>query len=513
MLTNGEQLNAIQSSRVFKGLGRLSFKALGDALPAGLLIIERNKGEVSYVNKRAVELFGFSPRGLTLRDFALNRVKVRRVDGGKLRYEELPLVRALVHGETQRNQELTFQRPNHARLSVSLHASPLVDGRGEISAALAIFEDVTERKKAEEALRQKKQKMGDILASIDDYVYSLDRNWNISYVNNKSADDWNFQPESMVGKNFWRTFPLYIGTEVESNYREAMNRKEIKRFEWKTVYARGYREFTVFPSSEGITIYGRDITDRKLLQKKLEDYSKNLERLVKERTEQLKDAERLATIGQVAGMVGHDIRNPLQTIVNELYCAKGELDTAVDCEGGRKMMESLSLIQEQVDYISKIVSDLQDYSKTLQPNLCEIDLREAIGDTLKIIKVPSNIEATTIFQDHLPMVELDQTYLKRILSNLLMNAVQAMPQGGKLTVEAFQDVANTVITVEDTGEGVPLEARSKLFTPLFTTKAKGQGLGLAVVKRMTEAMHGTVNFESQLGKGTKFTITFPKKRR
>jgi signal transduction histidine kinase len=94
--------------------------------------------------------------------------------------------------------------------------------------------------------------------------------------------------------------------------------------------------------------------------------------------------------------------------------------------------------------------------------------------------------------------------------NLVTNAIQAMPEGGKLHIRAFQDGGDTVLTVGDTGCGIPKDASSKLFTPLFTTKAKGQGFGLAVVKRMTDALGGTVNFESELGKGTKFFIRLPK---
>jgi len=89
------------------------------------------------------------------------------------------------------------------------------------------------------------------------------------------------------------------------------------------------------------------------------------------------------------------------------------------------------------------------------------------------------------------------------------NPVQAMPMGGKLTIQGFKDAEGVVITVEDTGVGIPEEVRSKLVTPLFTTKAKGQGSGLAVVKRMTEALGGLVTFESEVGKGTKFVVRLP----
>ena len=95
----------------------------------------------------------------------------------------------------------------------------------------------------------------------------------------------------------------------------------------------------------------------------------------------------------------------------------------------------------------------------------------------------------------------DPDILKRVLGNLVSNAVQAMPEGGKLSIEAYKEENTSVITVGDTGVGIPEEAKDKLFTPLFTTKSKGQGFGLAVVKRMTEALGGAVTFESQEGKG------------
>lgn len=99
--------------------------------------------------------------------------------------------------------------------------------------------------------------------------------------------------------------------------------------------------------------------------------------------------------------------------------------------------------------------------------------------------------------------------LQRILSNLVSNAVQAMPSGGKLTLFAYEEAGSTVIVVQDNGVGIPEEVKSKLFAPLFTTKAKGQGFGLAVVKRLTEAMSGTVTYESAQNKGTKFIIRLP----
>jgi len=108
-----------------------------------------------------------------------------------------------------------------------------------------------------------------------------------------------------------------------------------------------------------------------------------------------------------------------------------------------------------------------------------------------------------------PLLKVDSTMIKRVLINLMQNALQAMPNGGNLTINGTKNRNHLEISIEDTGEGIPIEVQAKIFTPLMTTKAKGQGFGLAVVKRMTEAMDGTVNFESEIGKGTKFTLQFP----
>ena len=107
----------------------------------------------------------------------------------------------------------------------------------------------------------------------------------------------------------------------------------------------------------------------------------------------------------------------------------------------------------------------------------------------------------------------DATFINRIMYNLVTNAIQAMPKGGKLTINAYKQSNDVVITVNDTGAGIPDHVKGKLFTPMFTTKAKGQGFGLSVIKRMTDALGGTVSFESQEGKGTTFIIRLPQRNK
>jgi signal transduction histidine kinase len=223
-----------------------------------------------------------------------------------------------------------------------------------------------------------------------------------------------------------------------------------------------------------------------------------------------KETDRLAAIGQTAGMIGHDIRNPLQAITSELYIARQSIAETPYKELAEPALESINIIEEQTDYISKIVSDLQDYARPLKPELKEVDMTKIIASIFQTVKVPDNIKLV-IDMKGFPKIQTDPTLIRRALANLVNNAIQAMPEGGTLEITAYKNQKEAIFTVQDTGKGIPKEVRARLFTPLVTTKAKGQGLGLAVVKRIVEALGGIITFESELGRGTEFTIKLPLK--
>ena len=246
---------------------------------------------------------------------------------------------------------------------------------------------------------------------------------------------------------------------------------------------------------------------RKRAEQRLVEYQGDLERLVLERTKQLKDTERFAAIGETAGMVGHDIRNPLQAIVSELFLARQAMADTKD-ESVREALESINMIQEQVDYISKIVSDLQDYARPLKPEYADVDISDLLVKVFETIFFPDIVKLKVDVKGTVKL-KTDATFIKRALTNLVNNAIQAMPNGGNLELTAYSKEKSVVITVADTGEGIPEAVKPNLFKPLMTTKAKGQGLGLAVVKRLVEGLNGQVSFESQEGKGTTFIIELP----
>jgi PAS domain S-box-containing protein len=259
-----------------------------------------------------------------------------------------------------------------------------------------------------------------------------------------------------------------------------------------------------------------DITERKRIQTKLEEdacllekYATRMEELANERAKQLKENERLVAIGQTAGMVGHDIRNPLQAIVGELYLAKDEVVSLPDSDAKKSLQESMTCIEENLFYIDKIIADLQDYTKPLKPNKEKVNIEKVIEEALLIVSIPNNLQVSISIEEDFPQLTTDFAMLKRALINLIQNAVQAMAKGGSLNIDAKCKDNHAYISIKDTGEGIPEEAKSKLFTPLFTTKSKGQGFGLAVVKRLVEGQGGKISFESEKGKGTTFTIQLP----
>ena len=259
----------------------------------------------------------------------------------------------------------------------------------------------------------------------------------------------------------------------------------------------------------GIWSIVREITEQKAHEQNLKEQAEVLERLVMERTKQLKDSERLAAIGQTAAMVGHDLRNPLQTVLGELYLAKSELDALPACEATRNLQESIRVLDDQAVYMDKIVSDLQAFVRPVKIVKSNVVLKDAFTDVLASIGVPDDVTLNMQINGGLS-VKADLQLLKRVLINLVTNAFQAMPNGGKLTIKSkITRDGQVAVTLQDTGVGIPEKIKPQIFTPLFTTKPRGQGFGLAVCKRVIEAHGGVISFDSEEGKGATFTVVLP----
>lgn len=300
-----------------------------------------------------------------------------------------------------------------------------------------------------------------------------------------------------------KTINLYDDAEQRQRWRTQLENEGIVRsfevqFHRKDGHVIWTRESTrAVLDEEGRVLYYEgsleDITDRKWAE----------DALLKAQ-EQLVRREKLAVLGQLAGGVGHEIRGPLSVIWNALYLLKMDLPDADEMIG-----EYLDMIAAEVHKANKIVSDLLDFGRTIpsarQPALAQ----ELVEAALVRAPAPEHVRVTAEIPDDLPILSVDPQQVCQVLVNLLTNAYQAMEGEGALSICAGAEGEQVSISITDTGGGISPENMDRLFEPLFTTKARGMGLGLAISKNLVEANSGQIRVESTVGVGTTFVLTLP----
>ncbi len=231
--------------------------------------------------------------------------------------------------------------------------------------------------------------------------------------------------------------------------------------------------------------------------------------------ERMKERDRLAALGEMAAGLAHEIRNPLGAI-------KGAAQFLAPQELPADTSEFLGVIVEEVNRLNTVVTQFLDYSRPLKQNFAPTDVTDVVNRTLKLLtnEIPPSIKLELDLASSLPKVQADPEQLKQVLINLLQNAVQAMPEGGtlSLTVRCPDDVpawrfadapALVELRVRDTGHGIPDESRAHMFVPFYTTKEKGTGLGLAICDRIVKNHGGSISLTSKVGDGTEFLIRLP----
>jgi len=230
---------------------------------------------------------------------------------------------------------------------------------------------------------------------------------------------------------------------------------------------------------------------------------------LKESQDQLIQAEKLTSLGQMAASIAHEINNPLAGVLvyTRLLSKKLTEDTARKEES----LDYLSKMESEVSRCSRIIRNLLDFARQTQPTLRFVDINQVIEQVLAMVGHQAqlqNVEVVKEFSPSLPKVMADFDQLQQIFTNLTLNAIQAMPDGGRLTIRSSAVDSEVRIDVQDTGCGISKENMGKLFTPFFTTKAKGKGvgLGLAVVHGIIERHKGRIKVQSEVGKGTTFSV-------
>ncbi|HID92805.1 MAG TPA: PAS domain S-box protein, partial [bacterium (Candidatus Stahlbacteria)] len=392
---------------------------------------------------------------------------------------------------------------------------------------LEIARNITERKRAEKELTEKRKYLQALFESVADAVVSLDNENRIVEWNRAAEKMFGYRKEEVMGKNIDDMIaPNEKHDEAASMTKRILSGKEIVGFE-STRYRKDGTPIEVMVSGApiimdnkvtgGVAVY-KDITAKKELERQLKEAARTLEKKVEERTKELEQAceqlkrtqeelvrkERLAVLGQLAGGVGHELRNPLGVIKNAAYFLNMKLADAED-----KVRKHLGIIDREVLTANEIITNLLDFSRVKQPQRVSVDINELIKEVLAKSYIPPNIKTVVEIPEDIPRVSVDPGQIERVFLNVITNAVQAMHEGGELKVRGEGVDGFVSIDISDTGEGIPREVMSKIFQPLFTTKAKGIGLGLTVCKSLLEANGGRISVKSELNKGTTVSVKLP----
>lgn len=222
--------------------------------------------------------------------------------------------------------------------------------------------------------------------------------------------------------------------------------------------------------------------------------------------EHLRRAERLSALGELSASMAHEIRNPLGSIKG----AAEILRDAYSKDDAR--FEFVQILLKETDRLNHILQEFLDFARPKKPEVKEADLNEAMEFVLTLTAREAKKQGVRIekrLSPDIARLNMDPDLMKQAFLNLVLNAIQAMPNGGILTIESSTDGGDAVVKVSDTGTGISSENRKRLFTPFFTTKKNGTGLGLAIVYRIIQNHNGRIDVESEPGKGTTFTIRIP----
>jgi PAS domain S-box-containing protein len=360
--------------------------------------------------------------------------------------------------------------------------------------------DISERKRAEEELRTTRDRLHFLVSSSPVMIYAFKAygDFGTTFASENLKEVLGYEPRELLeDSNFW------------TNHVHSEDRKRVLEWERQVIKdGRGTHEFR-FQRKDGmyrwlleeaklvldangnpseVLAYSVDITERKSLE------------------ERLLESERLAVIGELAAIVGHDLRNPLTGLAGAAYHLKTKYESVLDAKG----QEMLEVMDRDVRHADKIISDLLEYSRKMWLETSATTPRDIVADAVGLVELPRDVTLLDL-TSNVPPITVDREKLTSAFVNIIRNAFDAMPRGGKLTITSKEADGKVDITFSDTGAGMTKDTIDKLWSPLFTTKAKGVGLGLPICKRIVEAHGGSISVQSELGKGSTFTVTFPAK--
>ena len=385
---------------------------------------------------------------------------------------------------------------------------------------LARIESILERKDKIKYVEQ----FRDILENTDDIVLLLDLNGNIDHANRQAK---NIIQELENKKNpikFINIFDEMFSSAISTFFDRVLKGFEVKGTGWRLKNTSNNIESVdanLLPIHKGELIIGvgcilKDSSQRIKAIKEFEQKNRVLQQKV-ESTNALSDevqqklilSEKLAVMGELAAAIAHEIRNPLNTINSSIYYLNRILKSSEP-----KVDEHLGIIKQEIQRTQKIITNLLEFSRKSNSKQSEIDINEILLQTVLLVENELLIHEIELNKDLNPvkMCLVNSDDIKQIFLNLILNAKDAMPDGGKLSIKSGMEADNRImVEITDTGKGIPRDMQDKIFDPFFTTKTEkqGVGIGLSIVHSAIERNNGMITVKSHENKGSTFIISFP----
>jgi signal transduction histidine kinase len=375
----------------------------------------------------------------------------------------------------------------------------------DIAFALHSIEVKEERKRAERALQDAREYADSIIETVREPLLVLDAELRVVSANRSFYRTFKTAPQETqrqllyeLGNRQWDIPMLRVLLEgilpKNATFEDFEVDHEFPTIGTRTMVLNARRIYRDAGKTQLILLAIEDVTERKRAELKLRSAREELVR-----------KDRLAVLGQLAGGVGHELRNPLGAIKNAAYFLNMALEKPEP-----EVKETLEILEKEVGMSERIISSLLGFACPKPPRQRKVGVNEALQEALSRTTVPENVNVAIQLDKALPAILGDPDQLGQVFGNIILNAIQAMPEGGQLAVKSESPSGEWVsISLTDTGEGIPEENLEKLFEPLFTTKARGIGLGLALTKTMVEGHGGSIEVASEVGKGSIFTVKLP----
>jgi PAS domain S-box-containing protein len=393
-----------------------------------------------------------------------------------------------------------------------------------------VLVDITERKRAEETLRESEERFRALAETSPDAIFTGDENMTIVFWNAAAEKIFGYTQEEIVGRRADILIPKNRMEHHAANIERILKMDQPQAFRSHletTACRKGGTEFPVDVSVTSWQLHDRtyfstvlrDITERKRAENELLRYQNELEELVKERTAELEAAQRelvtkekLSVLGRLTATVSHELRNPLGVIRSSIFYLQKKIQ-----DPDEKTGKHLNRIEEQISICDGIVDELLEYTRGRQSEMVPGDVNSLLGEIRSLIYPPNGVQLDWSAARGLPPVGFDRDKMKRVFINLVQNAIQAVTAKKEkdpaydpcIAVAATAGDGGVCIEVRDNGIGMSEETVAHAFEPLFTTHARGTGLGLSIVQKIVHEHNGTVRLESLPGQGTTVTVCLP----